>query len=237
MKDIKDMFKFVEKKRMILVFFLDVIYNLSIYGSSFALSYFVTSPLTSDKLIHLLLTLGILYFISLILRYVYVKISQVFLYKIQLDAEQYFYRKLQDMDPKNIMWNNGNPWVIDLECLDYGNPISHALQLALQWAGIVTCDINLENIVAFFNGYLEAYDNGFRRYSDVFGLSYTWVEWLEYNIRRALGSSMDESERAMGISEVKNTIDRIKYIQKNEKRIKDVLDSCLLQSETRRFDM
>lgn len=102
MKDIKDMFKFVDKKRMILVFFLDVIYNLSIYGSSFALSYFVTSPLTSDKLIHLLLTLGILYFISLILRYVYVKISQVFLYKIQLDAEQYFYRKLQDMDPKNI---------------------------------------------------------------------------------------------------------------------------------------
>ena len=67
MKDIKDMFKFVDKKRMFLVFFLDVIYNLSIYGSSFALSYFVTSPLTSDKLIHLLLTLGILYFVSLIL--------------------------------------------------------------------------------------------------------------------------------------------------------------------------
>ena len=29
----------------------------------------------------------------------------------------------EDMDPKNIMWNNGNPRVIDLEYLNYGNPI------------------------------------------------------------------------------------------------------------------
>ena len=102
MKDIKSMFKFVDKKRMILVFVLDVIYNLSVYGSAFALSYFVTSPLTSDKLIHLLITLSILYFVSLILKYIYTKVSQVFLYKIQLDAEQYFFKKLQNMDPKNI---------------------------------------------------------------------------------------------------------------------------------------
>lgn len=102
MKDVRDMFKFVDKKRMILVFLLDIVYNVSVYGASFALSYFVTSPLTSNKLIHLLLTLCILYFISLTLRFIYVKISQVFLYKIQLDAEQYFYKKLQNMDPKNI---------------------------------------------------------------------------------------------------------------------------------------
>ena len=39
----------------------------------------------------------------------------------------------EDMDPKNIMWDNGVPWMIDLECLDYGNPLSHVMQLALQW--------------------------------------------------------------------------------------------------------
>lgn len=47
-----------------------------------------------------------------------------------------------------------------------------------------------------FEGYLEACDNGFRAYSEVFGLAYTWVEWLEYNIRRALGECMDEANRA-----------------------------------------
>lgn len=141
----------------------------------------------------------------------------------------------EDMDPKNIMWDNGKPWVIDLECLDYGNPISHVLQLALQWSGIVTCDIDIEKMIAFFDGYMEAYDNCFRAYSDVFGLAYTWVEWLEYNIQRALGACMDEEEKMMGISEVRNTINRIKYIHNMENSIKDALDSYLPQIKAARF--
>ncbi len=141
-----------------------------------------------------------------------------------------------DMDPKNVMWDNGNPWVIDLECLDYGNPISHVLQLAFQWSGITTCDIDFENMTAFFEGYLEAYDNCFRGYSDVFGLAYTWVEWLEYNIRRALGECTDEDEKALGISEVRNTIDRIKYINNIENSVKAVLDAGLHKIEAARFD-
>lgn len=102
MKDIIDMFRFVNKKRMLLTLLLGILYNLSIYGASFTLSYFVTSPLTIQKLLHLLICLGILYCFSLCLRWVYIKISQVFLFRIQLDAEQFFYHKLQHMDPKNI---------------------------------------------------------------------------------------------------------------------------------------
>lgn len=133
----------------------------------------------------------------------------------------------EDMDPKNIMWDKGKPWVIDLECLDYGNPISHVLQLALQWSGITTCNIDIDKMIAFFDGYLAAYDNCFRAYSGVFGLAYTWVEWLEYNIQRALGACTDEAERRMGISEVRNTINRIKYIKDVEKEIKDAFASRL----------
>lgn len=118
----------------------------------------------------------------------------------------------EDMDPKNVMWNHNEPVVIDLECLDYGNPVSHVIQLSLQWSGITTCNLNVALVKAFFEGYLAAYDNGFRHYEDVFGLAYTWIEWLEYNICRALGACTDETERAMGISEVKNTINRIQYI-------------------------
>lgn len=134
----------------------------------------------------------------------------------------------EDMDPKNIMWKNGNPSIIDLECLAYGNPISHAMQLSLQWSGITTCDINLQHVIAYFKGYLEAYDNGYRAYSDVFGLAYTWVEWLAYNLQRALGiRCMDEAEKEMGIIEARNTINRIRYIHFMEKDIKDVFDHKL----------
>ncbi len=130
----------------------------------------------------------------------------------------------EDMDPKNVMWENGKPYVIDLECLNYGNPVSHALQLSLQWSGITICNIDLSHIKAFFEGYFQAYDNGFRSYQEIFGLVYTWLEWLEYNISRALGKSADEQERDMGISEVKNTLKRIRYIYDNETEIKKVLE-------------
>lgn len=142
----------------------------------------------------------------------------------------------EDMDPKNIMWDNGNPWVIDLECLDYGNPISHAMQLALQWSGIVTCEMDIEKMVAFFDGYLKAYDNCFRGYSDIVGVAYTWVEWLEYNIQRALGNCIDEAERELGISEVRNTINRIAYIHKMEPQIKAALNTRLSKADVSHYD-
>ena len=129
----------------------------------------------------------------------------------------------EDMDPKNVMWDNNEPVVIDLECLDYGNPVSSAIQLSLQWSGITLCDFDEEKQKAFFEGYFAAYDNGFRNYKNVFGLTYTWIEWLEYNIQRALGASQDKAEQEMGLTEVKNTINRIKYIHQMEDKIKSNL--------------
>ena len=142
-----------------------------------------------------------------------------------------------DMDPKNVMWNNGTPWVIDLECLDYGNPVSHAMQLALQWSGIVTRKLDVDRMTAFFEGYLEAYDNCFRSYSDITGVAYTWVEWLAYNIQRALGKCMDEAERELGISEVRNTIDIIQYIHKAEPQIKEALNGYFNKVDIKRQRM
>lgn len=130
----------------------------------------------------------------------------------------------EDMDPKNVMWENGLPYVIDLECLEYGNPVSHALQLALQWAGVSSCDIKLDHIGAFFDAYLKEYDNGFRRYPEVFGIAYTWLEWLEFNLSRALDDDLDDNEKRMGITEVKNTLKRIQCLYKNETEIKRVLE-------------
>ena len=129
----------------------------------------------------------------------------------------------EDMDPKNVMWEQDQPYVIDLECLDYGNPAAHALELALQWSGITTCSIDLSNIRAFFAGYLKAYDNGFRGYEKLFGLAYFWVEWLEFNIQRALGECTDEEEQKMGMTEAVQTLHRIRYIHEMETSIRHEL--------------
>lgn len=129
-----------------------------------------------------------------------------------------------DMDPKNVMWHNGKPVVIDLECLDYGNPVSDVLQLSLQWSGITVCSLNPDLLKAFFEGYLEAYDNGYRDYESILGLAYTWIEWLEYNITRALSSCQDESERETGTAEVRSTINRLRYLRAHENQIRQNLE-------------
>ena len=126
-----------------------------------------------------------------------------------------------DMDPKNIMWHDGNAYVIDLECLGYSNPVSSCLDLALQWSGTVNGRFNKENLEAFFKGYLNSYDNGFRSYDELFGIAYTWIEWLEYNIRRALGTD----EKRLGEEETGNTINRIRYLASIEDDICSVLKS------------
>ena len=129
-----------------------------------------------------------------------------------------------DMDPKNVMWHEGKPYVIDLECLDYGNPVASCFNLALQWAGTVNGKYTEENLVAFFDGYLNAYDNSFRAYDKLFGIAYSWVEWLEYNVRRALGlEGSDANEISLGELEVKNTIGRIKYLGNLEEKISHAL--------------
>ena len=130
----------------------------------------------------------------------------------------------EDMDPKNVMWDEGSPRLIDLECLERGNPISSAVQLSLQWAGITICSLDFTKLKAFFDGYLDAYDNGFRDYSRVFGLAYTWIEWLEYNVKRAIGQCADEAERKLGISEARLSVERIQYLYHMEDRIKRQLD-------------
>ena len=102
MKDVKDMFKFVNKKKMLLVFMLCIFYNITIYGVSFALSHYATSPLNVGKLQSLLVCLGILYALSICFKWLFDHFSQNFLFKVEYDAKCFFYDKLLKMNAKNI---------------------------------------------------------------------------------------------------------------------------------------
>ncbi|MBO4767318.1 MAG: DUF4298 domain-containing protein, partial [Lachnospiraceae bacterium] len=94
------------------------------------------------------------------------------------------------------------------------------VDLALQWAGMVNGAYRRENLEAFYEGYRSAYDNGFLAYDALYGIAYTWVEWLTYNIRRALGlEGSGEDERQLGEQEVRNTVARIKALGDAEEEI------------------
>lgn len=98
----KDMLKFVDKKRLLLVFGFSILQGIAAYAVSFCFSYFATSPLTINKLKSLLITLIILYVLTLIINWIFIHLSQMFLYKIEYDAKNYFYKKLQTLEPQNL---------------------------------------------------------------------------------------------------------------------------------------
>ncbi len=125
-----------------------------------------------------------------------------------------------DMDSKNVLWENGKPLLIDLECLDYGNPFWETFQLALSWAGGTVCELDYFRLKEFLKAYEEEGKETFSEYlsggtidwRELYGAGFSWLDWLDYNVRRALGIECeDEAERQFGCLEAKKTLERIVY--------------------------
>lgn len=117
-----------------------------------------------------------------------------------------------DMDSKNVLWENGKPLIIDLESLDYGNPFMEMFQLALDWAGGTVCNINIRRLDAFLKAYQSVYGEVAVDWKALSGAGFFWLDWLEYNTKRALLIECgDEEEQKLGIREAKETMRRIVY--------------------------
>ena len=121
-----------------------------------------------------------------------------------------------DMDRKNVLWLGDAFKLIDLECLGYSNPYLELFELALCWLGYENCNINFDLFNAFFKAYFENInlDTNIDWKIMYYG-NCGRLEWLEYNIRRALLIECDTvEEKQLGISEVKETFEHIIYYDK-----------------------
>lgn len=110
-----------------------------------------------------------------------------------------------DLDPKNVLWPDGSPVIIDWEAAGFAHPALDLVQNALYWAR--EGDIYSEDKIAeFFGAYRAA--GGRTAGSD--GLWEAAVDkstpllgWLEYSLRRSLGlETADEAEARMGADHV-----------------------------------
>lgn len=120
-----------------------------------------------------------------------------------------------DMDSKNVLWQAGKPYLIDLESLSYGNPYTELFQLALCWGGYASCRLRYNRLKAFLNGYQSVYGEVPTDWELLYDSNIGSLLWLEYNLKRALGiECTDESERALGIGQVKETLQHARYYQK-----------------------
>lgn len=128
-----------------------------------------------------------------------------------------------DMDSKNVLWNGADYRIIDLECLCYSSPFVELYEMALCWSGYENCNINFELFKTLIKSYA---DNGGELPDDwetIYYSSYGRLEWLEYNVKRALGIDCGEDEIEMGISEVRETMEHIVYYY----GVRDEILECL----------
>jgi Ser/Thr protein kinase RdoA (MazF antagonist) len=136
-----------------------------------------------------------------------------------------------DMDSKNVLWLGEKPYIIDLECLSYGSPFVEMFQLGLYWSGYECCAIDYERLNAFVSGYCSEYGNIQFDWETLYDSNCGSLNWLEYNIKRALLLECeDQNEQGLGIEQVKQTLKNIVYYHS----IKDELLCQLNQYATRK---
>ncbi|MBP3650725.1 MAG: phosphotransferase [Clostridia bacterium] len=117
-----------------------------------------------------------------------------------------------DMDAKNVLWQGDKPLVIDLECLEIGNPVNDLVQLSLSWAGGVLCQINMPRLEAFLRAYQQLNPLPTMDWEALTGLGFAWLDWLHYNLRRACGlTGASTEEQQLGLQESRSTLERIRF--------------------------
>ena len=128
-----------------------------------------------------------------------------------------------DMDSKNVLWRGEECRIIDLECLSYSSPVMELYELALCWSGYEVCNIDFNLFQSFIRAYENAGGTVPTDWETVYYSNNGRLEWLEYNVKRALGIECSEEEIALGIGQVKETIAHVIYYHEAKKDILDCL--------------
>lgn len=117
----------------------------------------------------------------------------------------------RDMDPKNVMWNNDNPIVIDWESASLANPYRELLEDALCWSGFLSNSFDEKKFIAVIEAYAKNKNIQDIEWFDVIcGNLVGRFGWLKYNLERSLGiKSNDTEEMKLAENEVSKTIEEI----------------------------
>ncbi len=118
----------------------------------------------------------------------------------------------RDLDPKNVMWNQNNPIIIDWEAAGYINPMHELTEAAIYWSENEMGEIDKERFLSFIRGYKMRYGTLQANWRMVLENGFLGkLGWLEYSLKRSLWiECTDEEEQQMGTSQVTGTIKAIK---------------------------
>lgn len=119
----------------------------------------------------------------------------------------------RDLDPKNVMWSQDNPIIIDWESAGYINPMQELTETAIYWSENEKGDIDKERFFAFIGEYKNKYGTLQSDWRMVLLNGFLGkLGWLEYNLKRSLWiECTDKEEQQMGTDQVIETINVIRH--------------------------
>ena len=131
----------------------------------------------------------------------------------------------RDLDRKNVMWQENNPFIIDWEASGYVNPIIEVISTAYYWSGGEIEELDKTKFQSFLNEYKKISHIKIDESIDklVYANFYSGLNWLEYNLKRSMciGNKYDNDEIRLAENEVIKSINDIKY---NISQIDTIID-------------
>lgn len=136
----------------------------------------------------------------------------------------------RDLDPKNVMWYQGNPITIDWESAGYTNPMQELTETAIYWSENEKGEIDKERFLAFIEGYKKRYGMLKTDWRMVLVNGFLGkLGWLEYNLKRSLLiECTDQEEQQMGTVQVIETIKAIRSYADKISELEKWLDSFIM---------
>lgn len=133
-----------------------------------------------------------------------------------------------DLDPKNVLWSQGHPVVIDWESVGYINPMQDLIETAIYWSEDDMGNMEQERFETFINAYKERYGKLQADWKTVLENGFLGkLGWLEYSFKRSLGMECtSEEEQQLGTVQATGTINAIKRYADNIPELELQLNKC-----------
>lgn len=129
----------------------------------------------------------------------------------------------RDLDPKNVMWKNDAPYIIDWEAAGYVNPFQELIEVLNNWISDETGKYDKAKFDAMIRAYTESVNIRNVNWDVVLDCSFDgMLGWLEYSIKRALGmEGADAKEQQEGMQQTKGTVYELKNYENQMEQLKN----------------
>ncbi|MBQ9119916.1 MAG: phosphotransferase [Lachnospiraceae bacterium] len=128
----------------------------------------------------------------------------------------------RDLDPKNVLWREETPYIIDWEAAGYVNPDKELAEVVFYWAADTNGTLEQTKVQALLAGYTEYRSVADADWNVVLACSCEgMLGWLEYCVKRALGMEIgDERERKQGVEQMLGTMKELRRWAEQTEQLK-----------------